>query len=173
VLAIDPGEQCGVAIFQQGEYLDSDVVDGFDVAELQQWVDNAAFFARTLQVPPVLVMEKPPRGGMPYEGRSVYGAASVIACRKLWTHQWLAHPDTVNRHRVDVYPVTWRARVLGLTRGHALARVELLRASHFAGKDIIARDEAAAVNIGAWGSHAGAVGVFGRARLAKRQSGAV
>lgn len=164
VLAVDPGEKCGVAIFWRGGYVDSRAIDGYDPKAIAYWITNANWYANALshlydcKVPVVLVLEKPPRGGQAFEGRSPAGPASVIGCRKLWQHMW-RELAKVKRLRCDVYPVSWRAAMLGMVGGPLLKRMEGLRANAIAGKHMHSHDEAVAVLIGAWASRAGEVGL--------------
>jgi hypothetical protein len=157
VLAVDPGERCGWAIYHRGAYVDSGHLHGYDPAAIAEVIRNAQFFASTMHRPLVLVLEKPPKGGAAFAGRSPAGPASVIGCRKLWQHVWRERGGK-KRFRIDVYPVSWRARVLGMTSGPLLKRMERLRANELAGKDVMSHDEAVAILIGTWGSYAGEVG---------------
>lgn len=157
VLAVDPGEHCGVSVFCRGAYVDSGMCDGFDVQAIERWVANARYFAQAVRLPLVLVLEKPPKGGAAFAGRSPAGPASVMGCRKLWRRTW-QRMDVVTRLRCDVYPVTWRSQVLAITRGPLLERNEALRARLLAGRVLGSHDEAVAVLIGEWGSHAAVVG---------------
>lgn len=156
-LTVDPGTHCGAAIFINGCYVDSGQGDGYDVAWIELWIKNARFFAAAARLPLVLVLERPPRGGQAFAGRNPAGPASVIGSRKLWTRTW-CHMDTVHRHRCDVYPVSWRAAVLGMCRGPLLERMTLVRASNLAGKVMRYPDEAVATCMGEWASRAGVVG---------------
>lgn len=159
-LCSDPGERCGVSVFRVGSYVDSGFGDGFDAAFMTRWIGHAAIFARALSLPLVLVLEQPPKGGRPYEGRGPLGVASVIGSRKVWLHTWKHSAITRTKLRCNVYPVTWRARVLGITPGDGLERAEFLRAMHLARKPLISRDEAAAILIGEWSCRAGVVGAL-------------
>lgn len=159
LLCVDPGDHCGVSVFVSGVYVDSCHGDGYDSSFVDRCIDNALFFARQVHVPPVLVRERPPRGGAPYKGRNYAGAASVVGCRKLWQRAW-QRAGAKRKLCVDVYPQSWRSQVLGITTGPMLERAELMRGSHVAGKDIQSRDEAAAVLIGEWASRASAVGLL-------------
>lgn len=157
-LCVDPGEHCGVAVFRVGKYVDSGHGDGFDLDFIGRWISRTALYARKLELPLVLVREKPPKGGMPYEGRNAFGGASVLACRKLWQRAWKQCPVVRTRLSCDVYPVTWRARILGITSGEQLERAEFRRAAQLAQRPLTSRDEAAACVIGEWSCFAGAVG---------------
>lgn len=157
VLAVDPGAHCGVAMYMRGKCVESGFFDGFDVTAIWRWLGAAQCVAQANGLPLLLAMEAPPMGGAPYPGRSPEGVGSMIGCRKVWLYTWQERA-AIKRLRCDVYPVTWRARVLGLTRGPLLETTELLHGSRLAGNDVKSRDQAAAVCIGAWASHAPEVG---------------
>lgn len=170
VLAVDPGEHCGVAIYRRGFYIDSAHGHGFDPAFIDAYIGHAVFYAQAVELPLVLVLERPPKGGQAFKGRSPEGPASVIGCRKLWRSRWAAHDGTVRRLVCDVYPVTWRSRVLGITRGPELGTAELGRARQLVRRELSSRDEAAANLIAEWASRAGRVGQLlakGASRRAK------
>lgn len=158
VLSVDPGEQCGVAVHRAGLYVDSGNGDGYDSDFIGRWIDNAAHFARSIALPLVLVLEKPPAGGRAYAGRNLLGSASVIGCRKQWLRLWTRHVHVRKRHRCDVLPQTWRSRVLGVTQGPQLELHEMMGAARISGRSTRSRDEAAAILIGQWASRAAPVG---------------
>lgn len=167
VLAVDPGSHSGWAIFNhQGHYVDSGSCSGFDLPMMLHVMGGARFFADAVRARLVLVMEKPPRAGMPFKGRSVIGAATVIATRKIWQQAWQEHcrrrrelgERVPVRYAVDVYPQQWRGAVLGMCSGELLPAAEDQRVRALAGRLPKSRDEIAAVLIGAWGCRAGAVG---------------
>lgn len=155
-LAVDPGVHCGVAIYGRGKYIDSSHGDGYSVEWIRRWIDAARYFARVEGLPLVLVLEKPPRGGGAFFGRSPEGPASVIGSRRLWLHEWAELGMPAGMH-CDVYPVTWRARILGMTSGPVLERAELVRASGIMCRPLQSRDEAAATLIGEWSCRSGAI----------------
>ena len=158
ILAVDPGESCGVSLWSRGVYLNSAVIDGYLSEQIGEWVARGLSAAMAGNLPLLLVMEKPPMGGRSYAGRNLYGASSVNGSRKVWAKVWEASHYTTNKLRVDVVPPTWRAAVLGCHRGPLLERVEVDRAERIAGREMATRDEAAAVGIGCWASRAGVVG---------------
>jgi hypothetical protein len=171
ILAVDPGESCGVSIWQRGRYVSNGVCDGYLQTVMFGWLDRAAHTAKRLDLPIVLVREKPPMGGRGYRrggsvqrSRNLYGAASVLGSRKVWQTAWETSEHTVNNKRVDVLPQTWRRFVLSTTGGPLLERVEIDYATRVIGHAPETRDEAAAVGIGRWACHAGEV----RAKLGKR-----
>lgn len=162
-LCVDPGESCGVAIYDQGVYYDSGCGDGFDAKFHERWIAEALFVGRRWGVPVVLVMEQPPAGGKPFKVggrvRSIAGTGSVIGCRKLWQRSWSKYEGTVTRYVVHVYPPTWRAPVLGTLINPAPR--EAMRASmEKYGNATAGRargqppDECAAICIGIWASNA-------------------
>jgi hypothetical protein len=154
-VSVDPAKSCGVALFRDGVYLDSGHGDGYEVRFIEDWLGKARWFADQLQLPLVLVLENPPVGGAAFEGRSTAGTGSVIGVRNLWIHQWPSYGRKAMR--CDVYPVTWRSKVLGVTRGPTVQYREMLMATLLAGRGINNRDEAAAVCIGEWSCRAGVV----------------
>jgi len=156
-LSVDPGESCGVAIFQRGKYVDSSHGDGYDTRWVEQWISNALFYADALGLPTVLILEEPPRGGAAYAGRNVLGAGSVIGCRKVWLHAWMAAP-VVKRRRVSVYPQSWRAPLFGTSRNTAPQEALHAGRAKFGFQSVVQADEAAAICIGSWASVAGQVG---------------
>jgi len=164
ILAVDPGESCGVSIWQHGQYVSSGVCDGYLQTEMFVWLNRAERVAARLSLPIVLVRELPPMGGRGYRrggsvqrSRNLYGAASVLGSRKVWQKVWEASEYTVSGKRVDVLPQTWRRFVLGTVGGPLLERVELDYATRVIGRAPATRDEAAAVGIGRWACHAGEV----------------
>lgn len=168
-LDVDPGASCGVSIFQRGVYVDSGHGDGFDVRWMEFWLDNAVFYAGVLELPLVLVLEKPPRGGHgykvrkpdgSYQQRSPLGAASVIGCRKLWLRAW-RHAPVLKRGTVHPYPQTWRAPLFGTAiRTQQRERVLACRTKYGRGRELesINADEAVSIGLGTWAACAGQVG---------------
>lgn len=157
VLSVDPGDKCGVAIYNHGVYYDSAVGDGYDPTFIAMWIGQAVFVAQQCDEPLVLVLEKPPAGGRGFGNRSPLGAGSVQGSRKLWKKLWTKHTETVSRYVVDVYPPCWRSRVLGTIidpqpRERLRAAIEKHGDASRAG--VFSQDEAAAVCIGVWASNA-------------------
>lgn len=170
-LSVDPGERCGVAIYDHGVYYDSACGDGYDTAFIAHWICEALFVARRWGVPLVLVLEKPPAGGRPFMARgaarsrhgtrfqAIAGMGSVIGCRKLWQRTWTKAQGTVGRYVVDVYPPTWRAPVLGTLvnvapRERVRASIEKYGKAADGGVRGMPQDECAAICIGIWASNA-------------------
>lgn len=158
VLSVDPGDKCGAALTLRGQYVDSGHGHGYDPRFISKWICTGRDFARLAGVPLILVLEKPPMGGAAYPGRNLSGAASVIGCRKLWLSLWRQCADVKTRLHADVYPVRWRARVVGTGSGPDLESRELAGAARVAHRVFVSRDEAAAVCIGQWAARAGALG---------------
>lgn len=169
IVAIDPGEHCGWAIYRRDACVDSGSCNGFAADVALKVLAAAQFFADVLEQPLVMVMEKPPAGGRAYAGRNAMGAGSVMVSRKLWRNAWRAHCAAMRArgkvmgaplprvgHRADVYPQSWRSAVLGVTYGPHLQDAEWTRAAGVMGKPAnrVSRDEVAAVLIGLWAARA-------------------
>lgn len=161
VLAIDPGETSGWAIWVRGTLRGQGTCD--DVfGELPAVL--VQHFLREFG-PHVAVIERPFL--VRFANQTNIGTADRI-WRKRLEEAGLA------RRSVRVYPASWRARVLG--KGWASASRDLVRAREavvaceLAGVRSLHPDAAAAVCIGRWGSFAGEVGaVLPRSRSQKRK----
>lgn len=145
VLAIDPGEVSGWAIWQRGQLVRAGAIEdvfGPLVVELVQ------HFATRYQGPHVAVVERPFR--VRFASQTSIGAADAIWRRRL---------EEARIRFVRVYPSSWRSRVLGKGWGNAsrdLARAkEQEVACAIAGVASIHPDAAPAVCMGQWGSFAG------------------
>jgi len=155
VLAVDTARQSGWAISRAGSHVDSGEVDTLDEVTVGQIVDNAIGYAAATRVPLVMVLESP-------FGGSVAVIAALGVARERWLRAWRACDQSLGRV-VRVAPSTWRgpvlgARSVGLPRDE-IRRVELATARALVGDPMIGHDEAAAILIARWASHAAAVGV--------------
>ncbi len=153
VLGIDTARQSGWAISVSGRRVDSGECDTLDAASLTHVVRWAVDLGEVANLPVALVLEQP-WGGDP---RIV---AALGAARERWLRAW-RDADQAKARVVLVSPSTWRGPVLG--RGWVSAPREQVRAQEqLVARALVGRevggDEAAAVLIARWASHAGAVG---------------
>lgn len=144
VLAVDPGESSGWAIYVHGGLVASGECDVF--GHDPEWVIGS-FLA--CEGPHVVVVERP---FMVRFGTQVaVGAGDVI---------WRRHAERagLGRRIVRVYPATWRARVTGMSNAkrEAARAVEQEHAARVAGR-AVGPDQAAAICIGLWAIRAGEV----------------
>lgn len=148
VVAVDPGETSGWAIFVHGVLVDSGELPASSIRVIENVIEEARWIAASRELPLVLVRERPFGGTM---GRNSSGASRV------WKACWDS-ADVVRSRSVAVYPSTWRSRVLG--RGWGNRKREVVRpeeqrvAKLIAGKATVGADESAAVCIGRWACHA-------------------
>jgi len=162
VLAVDPGESCGVCLMVRGEFVDSGHGYGFSPEFMDSWIERSAELAAGERLKLVLVMEKPMAGGRAFPGRNPATGGVVIGCRKLWLARWKKSAKTVSKYVVSVYHSTWRARILGMGRGggQVLIAAERNRAQTVSTQPATAHDESVARLIALWGSRAGEVGAL-------------
>lgn len=151
VLAVDTAHNSGWAIRTRGKLLWSGEVDTTDEHEVNDIVQLALQCAQTL--PCALVLERP------WGGRNVTTIMGLGAARDRWRAAW-ARAGQSNNRLVSVYPVTWRARVLGphsvRLKREAVRSLEKLVASLESNlhATAIGDDEAAAICISKWAAHA-------------------
>lgn len=146
VLAVDTAQVSGWCLNVQGIYVGSSEFDLLKHPSLLEEVcRNALELGRANHLPVVLVYERPFMGTA--QGQYI-GA---------WKTAWSA-VGGVKTRTVGVYPATWRARVLGMARAarETARRAEQQLAARIAGRPVLP-DEAPAVCIARWGSHAGEV----------------
>lgn len=156
VLGIDTAQVSGWCINVRGHYVRSGELDMLKARHLyemvgaredEQLVCDALALGRTNNMPVVLVYEKPFGG----TGQGQYIGA--------WKAAWAAAGGVKTRF-VGVYPAQWRARVLGsryaCAKREEARRVEREVAQRIAGHTV-GPDEAPAICIAKWGSHAGEV----------------
>jgi hypothetical protein len=107
----------------------------------------------------VLVLEKP------WKGDNARAYVGLGGARMMWLSAW-ENAGGSKRRIVSVYPQTWRARLFGKTVGtlpleRAFARSSKSSRARGMGHGLppeIGPDEAAAICIGKWATHAGEVG---------------
>lgn len=157
LLAVDPGNTSGWAIYACGRLVDFGTLDVFDHATVAKVVAAALRFAElagaehTEDLPTVLVLERP------FSGRT------LGASRTLWAKAW-ENARCVERRIVRAWPSRWRAQLFGRGAGRwpqdRARREEQRRALAIAGGEHLAiqHDAAAAICIGAWAVRAAEVG---------------
>ena len=146
VLGVDTAQVSGWCVMVRGLYQSS---GQFDLLREPHGIAGKCGIALALgdanDLPVVLVYERPFMGTA--QGQYI-GA---------WKAAWAAAGGVKSR-TVGVYPATWRARVLGMARAarETARRAEQQLAKRIAGREV-GGDEAPAVCIARWGSHAGEV----------------
>lgn len=157
ILAVDPGENCGVCLMADGVLVESCHGDGYDPDWIRDQQHKAVMSANAVNRPLVLVVELPPFGGAGYRAykgfrkRNAYGSGSVFGSGKLWRSMWEKRADTINRRIVLVEPETWRGP-LGIKYVGADQRAST--EMRMAGPEVTSPDEAAARLIARWASRA-------------------
>lgn len=145
ILAVDPGERSGWALYDRGKPVSSGELDLFTD---EPKAVMAALLA--MPAPHVVVIERP---FMVRFGTQVAVGAGDLFWRRL------AERNGLTRRIVRVYPATWRSKT---TRMHAAKRdaaraVEQRQAAALVGREC-GPDESAALLIGTWAIRAGEVG---------------
>lgn len=153
VLGVDTAATSGWCIAVSGKRVDSGELSTLDTPELSRVVRWALDLGRLGGLRVVLVLEAP-------WGGSVTVVAALGAARERWEGVWRDAGQTPRRV-VRVNPSTWRSAVLGRSSigmsRDAVRAFEQGVARAVVGKPL-GPDEAAAVLIARWGSHAGEVG---------------
>lgn len=151
VLAIDTATRSGWALFRRGMWLESGELIVSSAEQIQTIVVCALGYGRASAIPTVIVFEKP-------FARNPATVMALGAARKAWESTWdqLAKPHRQKGHVVEVYPQTWRSRILGVTSGDKVPELERANALLLTNR-APGPDEAAAVCIGAWATTAGEV----------------
>lgn len=158
VLAVDTARVSGWSIWAQGKYAQSGELDTLNEGTLRNVVASAVQLAEVCDVPCVLVLEKP-------WGGNVTVVAALGAARERWQAAWRSLATGDKSKVVLVAPVTWRARVLG-KHTVRMKRDDVRPAEQAMGLQLkgarpgamvggIGLDEAPAVCIGYWATHAG------------------
>lgn len=159
--------------------VDSGVIGIMNHAELVRIIKrarNVAFQCGLPKLAVVLVLEEPwqgnPKAGSKHAGRSQHFVVRGLGgARQAWLSAWCEAFDTKGPHRVvSVKPQQWRLEVLSVTGGPGLPKAEMDAAKRFRGvahqpRDIHP-DEAAAICIGRFSQHSGAVAAL----LSKQKS---
>ncbi len=153
VLAVDTARQSGWALYVVGKYEQSGEIDTLDATGVELVVSIALERAMALGKPLVMALE------FRYGGRQWVTAGLAVACER-WRAAW-RKAGISERRALKVGPSTWRAAVLGSPWAHArregVRSVEQAVAAGLA-RRAVGPDEAAAVCIGHWASHAPEVG---------------
>ena len=150
ILAIDPGERSGYAIFVRGVLVASGPVKMGGEA-----VVVAEAVVRAEGLPLVVVAEK-------WVAHGAFGGSRTMGGLGRHWGRWegaLLGDGITTRRIARVVPQTWQARVIPYRVGQDRdERLRLVEASAQRIKPGVTKDEAAAIGIGLWGIHAGAVG---------------
>lgn len=158
VLAVDTARVSGWSIWVQGKYAQSGEFDTLNASEIERVVSAGALLAEAGDVPYVLVLEKP-------WGGNVTVVAALGAARERWLSAWRKLAVGNVGKVVTVAVPTWRARVLGgntigMKRDQVrpieqAAALGLKGARPGVSVGGVGPDEAPAVCIGKWATHAG------------------
>ena len=156
ILAIDPGEVSGFAIFAYGVPKQSGIVRARDSLGRNFIVGSAVEMARSYKQPLVVVAEK-----WPLRVSGGAGWRPAGAPRESWGMWLVAINDAAipKRRIVRVQVGQWSAAILGnrqLKTEARRARSIALAKSRFG--RVASHDEAAAICVGLWASHAPEVG---------------
>lgn len=154
ILALDQAMHTGWSIWCRGDLvswgeLDVNVID---TEAVRLVVVEALEMAAAMGLPCTLVLEHA-------WGGNVATLQGMGAAKAVWTAMW-DHCGGVKSRKVQVWPSHWRSRVL--PRGYASAKREVVReqeqksARALVGDDCgpLGDDEAPAILIGKWASHA-------------------
>lgn len=168
VLAIDPGKACsGWSIWADGKFISSGEIEVLDPAQMERVVDAAVLLGELMELPVVLVLERPPPAHVSYRGHSVRGPESVHDARGAWKNTW-RRAGCSERRIADAPLNTWRKDILGKGWGGRQSdetQAQEQRVARMLSKnETVGSDEAPAICIGPWGTRAQAV----RKRLPKR-----
>jgi hypothetical protein len=162
VLAVDTAARSGWAISVSGRRVDSGEADTLDTTLLDRVVHWAVDLADLSTLPLVMVLESP-------WGGNVHIVAALGVARERWLRAWRDAGQAPGRV-VKVMPGTWRGPVLG--REWVSAPRDQVRAHEqrvaraLMGRDV-GPDEAPAILIARWASHAAPVGKAIGKRAAK------
>ena len=163
VLALDPANRSGWAVLSMGRYVESGecrIYSNPGLDAVKRACESAASLARMAKCPWVVCAE------VSWGGRMAVGPSQALGA---WRYA-VRSAGLPMRRVVEVFPSTWRARVLGGGL-HAAKRDVVRKAEVVAASDIAGRtcggDEAPAVLIGKWGCQAGEVGAVLPERMQK------
>jgi hypothetical protein len=153
VLAVDTARRSGWSVSVSGRRVDSGELDTLDEPAIDKVVLWAIDLAALQKLTAVLVLESP-------WGGNVAIVAALGQARERWRRAWCAAGQSSARI-VKVTPSEWRGPVLGskcvrMTRSEIREREQLI--AHAMTGRIVGPDEAPAILICHWGSHAAAVG---------------
>jgi hypothetical protein len=160
VLAVDAARRSGWAISVCGHLQESGELDTLDEALIERIVLNALEYVERVELPLVLVLESP-------WGGSVAVVSALGAARERWLRAWRKAGQAMTRV-VPVTASTWRGPVLGaewvsaprdVVRAHERRVAQVIAAANVARRALpVGDDEAPAILIARWASHAARVG---------------
>jgi len=153
LLSVDTARRSGWGVSVSGRRVDSGELETLDEAAIDKVVLWAVDLAALQQLPLVLVLESP-------WGGNVHVVAALGQARERWRRAWCAAGQASARI-VKVTPNEWRGPVLG-SRYVKAPREEIRAQEQLIARAMVGRvvgpDEAPAILIGHWGSHAAEVG---------------
>jgi hypothetical protein len=148
VLGVDTASRSGWSIWMHGSLIDFGELNVENLDEVLHVCERAVELGRQFGVPAVLVTERAWGGNRP----TMLGLGGAL---KIWQVSWVKAGGQKSK-RIQVYPATWRARIIG--RGMVRARREVTRkieqatARAIVGNDEPIGDDAApGICIGKWG----------------------
>jgi hypothetical protein len=154
ILAVDTAKRSGWSFWWNGQLQTSGEIDTLNETAVREGCRTVGVMAKLYACPAVLVLEKPWGGQM----HTVMGLAMA---RERWIAAWKAAGEARSRV-VSVSPSTWRPAVMGRQavgmRRAEVRAMERFVASPYANGQPLGDDEAAAILIGKWASHAAKVG---------------
>jgi hypothetical protein len=143
ILAVDPSERSGVAVFVRGAPKLGDEINSVDANAVRMAVLIALGLAEWEQVPCVLVLRRPARM-----------TAAAQAARERWQAAW-CELNGVAGSVLDVEAARYRAPLPGTARTTELAAARVILGP-FVGS--LGRTEAAAICVGHWATRSRALG---------------
>lgn len=155
LLAIDPGETSGWALYANGKLVQWGWVDVHHGASVEKVIAAALQLAAIATLPAVLLLERP------------YSRRTLGPSRTIWAKAWAA-AGASERRIARAWPSRWRSQLFG--RGMGSAKQEDARANEQLGAraeiaagsekpiESVPHDVAAAICMGKWGTHAEEVG---------------
>jgi hypothetical protein len=150
LLAIDPGEVSGWALFEYGHLVGHGACKHGHAAVIDQAIESA----RAAQLPLIVVAERWTAGGW----QSHATLLGLGAAWGVWAEA-LRVRGVAKRRIVRVYPQTWRAATLGgRQRSSELWKQASMAYAKTRFGVTVGGDVADAICIGVWGAHAGLVG---------------
>lgn len=159
ILAVDTAARSGWAHYRGGHYIHSGEWPIEKREAIEALVEGFVSDAGDLGYPAVLVLERP------FGGSNSGTLMALGAARHVWLTAWKRAGGSA-RKAVHVHVSTWRSRVLGVTRGETLRALERDVARRIKGA-AAGPDEAPAILIGKWATHAAEVGKVLPAKLRK------
>jgi hypothetical protein len=155
VLGVDTARQSGWAVWARGHLVARGEVDTLDAAAVRAVVASTVAGAAELELPAVLVLERP-------WGGNVHIVTALGAARERWQVAWRELAAGHLGRVLTVSPSTWRSAELGAYFASAKREecrdAERSMARGYTGAADVGGDEAPAICIGHWASRAGEVG---------------